>query len=211
MKRLFYKGYTPWNKGKTAKEDSRIAKLAYWKGKKNPKCSASKKGKPSWNKGVACSEETKRKLSEAKKGKPSPFKGKKHTEKAKRVIGEKGLGRVAWNKGLKGVMMPNKTSFKKGDFAGEKHLLWNGGTSNLPYAYIFTEELKKQIKERDNHICALCKEKKDLVVHHINYDKMNCNLSNLITLCRSHNSIVNFERNYWQKKIQSLSEMRKTG
>jgi len=208
---MFTKGYTPWNKGKTVNTDPRISKLRYWFGKKNPACSAKKKGKPSWNKGIPCSRETKDKLSRVNMGKPSPFKGRKHTAEAKRKIGLAGMGRPAWNKGTKGVMRPNSGTIKKGQFAGEKHHNWKGGVSRLPYAYTFTDKLKSQVKERDSWTCLLCRRTNDLTVHHINYNKIDCGPENLVTLCRSCNSKVNFKRSFWKDKIKVLLLTKKNG
>ncbi len=81
---------------------------------------------------------------------------------------------------------------------------WKNGVSKLPYPFNFTKELKELIKKRDNYTCILCfilenKDNKNLSVHHIDYDKCNLNHNNLITLCRSHNSKVNSNREYWTK------------
>ena len=54
------------------------------------------KGKPAWNKGIPHSEETKRKLSEALKGKPSSMKGKHLSEEVRRKISE--ARRLYWQK-----------------------------------------------------------------------------------------------------------------
>ena len=34
-------------------------------------------------------------------------------------------------------------------------------------------------------------------IHHIDYDKQSCKDNNLITLCSSCNSVVNYNRDYW--------------
>ncbi len=90
---------------------------------------------------------------------------------------------------------------------GEKNPSWEGGISFLPYPVIFNRALKKKIKERDGYICKHCgkteKEelttvKKQLAIHHIDYNKNNCQENNLITVCNSANSLANFNRNYWQ-------------
>ena len=209
MKYKFSKGYTPWNKGKTIKNEPRLLKCRYWLGKKNT--NGFKKGQSAWNKGVAWSQEIKDKVSQAKKGKPSTFKGRKHTAKARKIIGEKAKGRTAWNKGTKGVMKSNSGSFTSEKMSREKHPFWRGGISKLPYAYIFTKSFKKQVKERDNHTCIICKTKEDLVIHHINYEKTDCRMENVITLCRVCNSIVNYNRDYWKSYIQSLLQNKKNG
>ena len=90
---------------------------------------ASKKGKPSPNKGKHLSEETKRKLSEAKKGK----KHKPHTEETKRKISEANKGK---NKGKRHT---NETKNKmSASHIGQTS--WNKGKPH-------TEEEKRKISE----------------------------------------------------------------
>jgi len=72
---------------------------------------------------------------------------------------------------------------------GEEHCCWKGGTSKLPYGFDFTYGLKKQIRERDNYTCQLCF-KSGKSVHHIDENKMNCNPTNLITLCKVCNTRI---------------------
>jgi hypothetical protein len=81
---------------------------------------------------------------------------------------------------------------------GEAH--WQGGTSFEPYSIDWTESLRRTIRERDKYTCQLCgKPQGDRVhsVHHINYDKKDCNPDNLITLCNSCNTKVNYNRDNW--------------
>jgi hypothetical protein len=81
---------------------------------------------------------------------------------------------------------------------GEKSSLWQGGKSYEPYTKEWNNILKKEIRKRDNNVCQLCmKFGKD--VHHIDYDKKNCNNDNLITLCRRCHIKTNLKREYWQK------------
>lgn len=86
---------------------------------------------------------------------------------------------------------------------GEKHPSWQGGVSKLPYSFEFNKCLKENIKKRDNWTCQKCDKKNDLVIHHIDYNKMNCKPNNLITLCRSCNGMVNRETKYWIKYFRS--------
>ena len=90
---------------------------------------------------------------------------------------------------------------------GEKNGMWLGGISFEPYTPEFYDsELRRQIKIRDNCTCQLCGMREKflitilkwyLVLHHIDYDKKNCDITNLITLCVRCNSVVNANRSYW--------------
>ena len=120
--------------------------------------------------------EVKLKLSNSHKGLIGYWKNKKRppfSEEWKRKIIEKSI-------------------FQK----GEKHWNWKGGISFIPYTTDWTETLRRSIRERDHYICRLCLEYGN-TVHHIDYNKKNCNPENLITLCMSCNAKVNFNRDYW--------------
>lgn len=112
-------------------------------------------------------------------------------------------GMVAWNKGKK---MPDSMREKMRAIAseriGEKSPVWKGGMSFLPYLPAFNGKLKLRIRTRDNFTCQLCFVKEcdyfqKLSVNHIDYDKTNNSDGNLITLCRSCNAKVNFQREKW--------------
>lgn len=73
---------------------------------------------------------------------------------------------------------------------------WQGGISYEPYCPIWKDkEYKEDIKIRDGNKCLnpYCDSKNpnDLIIHHVDYDKKNCRLDNLITICR----ICNFKAN----------------
>lgn len=79
---------------------------------------------------------------------------------------------------------------------GNNNPNWQGGKSYEPYTIDWTETLKRSIRERDNYICQLCSQYgKD--VHHIDYNKENCEIYNLITLCEGCHGKTNFNRDYW--------------
>jgi hypothetical protein len=78
----------------------------------------------------------------------------------------------------------------------EKNSNWKNGISFLPYSPDWTETLKKAIRERDKYVCKLCN-CWGKTVHHIDYDKKNCNPNNLINLCVGCNSKVNSNRERW--------------
>ena len=92
---------------------------------------------------------------------------------------------------------------------GEKHWNWQGGISG--YASEFNKSLKELIRDRDNHKCQECgcpeiECYRKLDVHHIDYNKENCNKKNLISLCSNCNLKVNYNRNYWEKYFKKLIE-----
>ena len=101
-----------------------------------------------------------------------------------------------------------------GPMKGKKHPNWQGGISFEPYAPEFNGELKTQIRKRDNYTCQMCGKKQEnskrkLSVHHINYNKKNNDLDNLITLCISCNNKVNFQRGFWLGYFYAKMEERR--
>jgi len=80
---------------------------------------------------------------------------------------------------------------------GPDHHAWRGGKSFDPYPVSFNNALKRAIRERDNYVCQGCGEVGN-VVHHIDYDKENCDSMNLITTCRSCNARANCNRERWE-------------
>ena len=85
---------------------------------------------------------------------------------------------------------------------GSKNPNWKGGTSSEEYCFEWTEDLKNSIRQRDNTTCRWCgrtteEEGRQLCVHHIDYDKVNTETSNLITLCNSCHAKTNGIRLLW--------------
>ena len=85
---------------------------------------------------------------------------------------------------------------------GARHWAWQGGISQDPYPPKFTAYLKRKIRRRDGYTCQHCGRQDALSVHHIDYDKANCDPCNLITLCVSCNSKANANRERWQAYYQ---------
>lgn len=79
---------------------------------------------------------------------------------------------------------------------------WNGGSKSLKYCNAWSDkEFKDELKNRDGYQCLnpLCfKKDNQLVLHHIDYNKHNCNPNNLITICNDCNLRANTMRN-WHK------------
>lgn len=151
-------------------------------------------------------------------GKKAPHYNKCHKDESKKIIGDK---QKAWQKvhgnpmkgkkrldlSLRNFMNKGKkyseeVNQKKG-LRGERNPNWQGGIARLPYPFDWTETLKRSIRQRDNYTCQLCSEE-GTYVHHIDYNKRNCNLDNLITLCTSCHSKTNYHRKYWIKYFRGL-------
>lgn len=83
------------------------------------------------------------------------------------------------------------------------------------YPIVFTGQLRRYIRDRDNHKCQLCGKLEQnncrkLDVHHIDYDKQNCDEDNLISLCINCHVSTNHNRNYWQYYFKKLCIIRFT-
>jgi hypothetical protein len=95
-----------------------------------------------------------------------------------------------------GIETANKMKLERSErFKGEKNPMYVG--DNVKHYPIKFFGLRKEIRNRDENKCAVCRTEEDLCVHHIDYIKKNCDALNLITLCKSCNVIVNFNRAYW--------------
>lgn len=112
-------------------------------------------------------------------------------------------------------MKPNKTSFKSGQHysvdtefkKGIDHYNYIDGRLLIRYPSEFNFKLKDNIKKRDGYFCQNCEMDEDkhlevynkrLEIHHINYNKMDCDEYNLITLCKKFNLNANSNRIYCQ-------------
>lgn len=92
---------------------------------------------------------------------------------------------------------------------GKNSFLYIYGHSFEPYTIDWTETLRISIRERDHYTCQMpgCnKLQGDILhsVHHIDYDKKNCNPDNLVTLCRSCHIKTNRNRSFWMRYFWNL-------
>lgn len=89
---------------------------------------------------------------------------------------------------------------------------WKDGISYEPYPAIFVDKrFKAGIKERDNFTCQnpeCPKTDSVLVIHHINYQKSDCEPTNLITLCNNCNSKANANREFWQAGYSEIIRLK---
>lgn len=189
-----------WNKGKKYTEEQRKSFKEYWESKRGIKLDdetkkrmskAHKKRKERL--GYINSPETRKKLSmlnrDYQKGNKYRL-GKKHTLETIEKIRE-----TLRKKYPKGRPI-NSGCFTHGKTKGDKNINWNGGSSFAPYSVDWTKTLKRSIRERDKYICQICY-KEGNFVHHIDYNKKNCNPDNLINLCNGCHTMTNHNRDKW--------------
>jgi hypothetical protein len=105
----------------------------------------------------------------------------------------------------------SETEKRIGNNKGQKNGNWINGSSLEEYGSKWDNKLREQIRHRDGFRCQLCfRHQKDevkdflgrqylLCVHHIDYNKKNCDSDNLICLCRGcHSSTTHkLNRSYW--------------
>ncbi len=140
---------------------------------------------------------------------PKHWKGKKLAEEHKKNISE-GLklaykekrkdgfkkGNEPWNKGKRGLQTPwNK---------GKKlhYNVWNYNPLKVRNYPVMFWKLRHFIRKRDNFQCQICEKNqkengRKLDVHHIDYNKNNCNTSNLISLCIGCHKSVQVKKQKW--------------
>ena len=138
--------------------------------------------------GKKLSKETKKKLSVINKGKHL-------SEETKHKISVGMTGRYFSDKYRKNMSLAKK---------GKNHPNWQGGISSLPYSVDWTEDLKRAIRKRDQYTCQMCGKEPAIDCHHIDYDKKNCNPTNLITLCRSCHITTNTNREKWIEFFKTI-------
>lgn len=132
-------------------------------------------------------------------------RGKKRPEHSKRMMG-KNNPNFGKHKSETTKQKISKTRIRKKVAKGKNNPNYINGQGRFPYPLEFNDNLKEQIRKRDNFICQKCgiTEEEHLIVygkvlsvHHIDYDKENCDEENLITLCNECNIRINYNRDYW--------------
>ena len=108
----------------------------------------------------------------------------------------------------------NPEYYKKFVAKMRKSKVYQGGKSFEKYGLEFNCILRKNVRENDNNICQLClrkvsfSDKRNLSVHHIDYNKKNNDISNLISLCSNCHSKTNFDRKKWEKYFKQLKKIK---
>jgi hypothetical protein len=143
------------------------------------------------------------KLSQVKTGKPNvKLRGYKQSAEhiGKRIL--KGEQHP-----MHGRLGADHPSYGKPGLVGSANPNWQGGKSFEDYGLEFIESLKRQIRMRDGYRCSMCHISEDdagsaLSVHHIDYDKKNNSIENLISLCVSCHARTNWGRSEWQRLFE---------
>lgn len=104
-------------------------------------------------------------------------------------------------------------SAANGRRSGENNGMWAGGIGTF-YPPVFTEELREEIRRRDSYECQVCNVKQSdldraLDVHHIDYDRYNCDKDNLVALCHSCHAKTSApnSRSRWQQFFEGKGVM----
>lgn len=190
------KGQIAHNKGKSPSEEVR-AKMSV---------SAKKRCTLEWrtrmsavHKGKKLSPEHCINLSVAQRGRIGPNRGK--------IMSAEQKGKISAS--MKRQITPDYRARMSACQKGEKNHQWLGGLSMVEYGWDFTDELKEEVRRRDNHTCQICSVpqtecREDLHCHHVDYDKTNSDPVNLIALCRRCHTRTNHNRPHWTAFFQKL-------
>jgi hypothetical protein len=99
----------------------------------------------------------------------------------------------------------------KANISGENHPNYRDGSSSGGYPPEWTEHLRESIRDRDGRVCQMsdCNKTEEvngqkLDVHHIDYDKENCDSDNLISLCRSCHRTADHNLEYHQQLFEGM-------
>ena len=137
--------------------------------------------------------EYRKKRSKEYSGKGNPMFGKKRLD----IIGDKNPMR---QKDIKEKHLNAVNNLER----REKHSLlmsgsgnpnWQNGKSFEPYDSNFNDKLKDTIKKIHNYKCFSCSiDNKNLDIHHIDKNKKNNNIDNLIPLCKKCHGKLHFHK-----------------
>lgn len=198
---LAKEGYIPWNKGKHG----------YFTPEAIEAISAGRKGKSSWNKGLKgyFSPEALAKIS--RKDSIQTEESRLKTSSSLKVYYEDPFARLKASMVGRGIKKPDSFCEKMSERMSGPENPWyvDGRCSGLnnEYPQDWKGKLKEAIRDRDNHICQICgkteqEAKKQLDVHHVDYEKKNLDPMNLISLCHSCHMKTNYNRTTWQAKLE---------
>ena len=116
--------------------------------------------------------------------------------KAKPWISVSQLGK-SWEERHGGVQSKVLRDIFSNKWLGVKNPNWKNGASFEEYGRGFDNRLKWLVRRRDNCICQLCSVRYSnypLDVHHLDEDKKNNDVHNLISLCKSCHTFLHHAR-----------------
>jgi hypothetical protein len=165
--------------------------------------------------GIPRSDITKQRMSIALtgkfKGELNPSFGIPKSEETRRRISEARRGQPAHNKGVPmSLEQRNRISVSMtGRFAGEKHPMWEGGISRLPYPPGWSKQYRNEVRHAYGCMCPLCFKTTAqngwrLDVHHIDHNKNNIAITNLIPLCKQCHGNVKKDKEYYHRLFTEL-------
>jgi deoxyhypusine synthase len=148
-----------------------------------------------------------------KTGAKNPFFGRTHSKETKEFISSLRTGKT-WEE-IIGEEKARELKQKYHEMMrGEKNPAWAGGISHEPYNEEFFE-IRNKALQRDSYKCKVCgiaekesfkKYNQPLHIHHIDYNKKNSNLDNLLTLCVSCHGKTCFNRESWKEKLVTADD-----
>ena len=204
------------NKGRKHTEEQRRINSEAHKGivpseEQRRKQSASMKANPNVGKaliGRKLSEETKRKISASRKGKPKSTEHRKKIGDVHRgkIVSEETRKKMSDARIGKKLAEETKRKMSDGRRRGENHPNWMGKDHNRIYPPEFFR-VRNLVLNRDGDQCwnpGCWGTAKRMSVHHIDFDKNNNRLTNLIALCMSCNNRANKGREFWTAYYQKL-------
>jgi hypothetical protein len=99
---------------------------------------------------------------------------------------------------------------------GAKSSNWQNGKSFEKYSEKWTRALKREVRWRDGFQCVECGTPESeclrkLDIHHIDYNKRNVHINNLVSLCGHCHRRTNFDRDFWKKHFEEKTAQRRIG
>ena len=123
-------------------------------------------------------------------------------------------GHKPWNAGMKGIHLSPATEFKKGETAGDKHPQWKGGEQMMSRdcVYVFTSSNNRIRRPRKVYEDAYGTIPKGWILYHLDKDKHNDDLENLIAIPRAILMLINSERitATYEEIIEAVEQFKKS-
>ena len=90
------------------------------------------------------------------------------------------------------ILNKARSEFMSINMKGEKNPRWNGGNSKYPN-HAELKKIRIKVLQRAKGKCQICKERIAKIVHHIDENKSNHSINNLIAVC--YECHINLHRN----------------